>query len=107
MTSLSTHVLDTERGCPAGGVPVTLFRGDQVLAHAETNADGRIPDLGASLDAGVYRLDFDVAAYFTAQGRAAAFLQSCSLDFRVDSADAHYHVPLLLAPYAFSCYRGS
>ena len=108
MTTLSTHVLDVERGVPAAGVPVALVRGDQTLAQAETNADGRIVDLsGGSLDAGTYRLVFDVAAYFTRHGRAAPFLQRVSIDFDVHTAEAHYHVPLLLSPYACTSYRGS
>jgi 5-hydroxyisourate hydrolase len=109
MTTLSTHVLDIERGAPAPGVPIALYRGDQPLASAETNADGRILDLasGVSLDAGSYRIVFDVAAYFARQGRAAPFLQRVSLEFHVNAADAHYHVPLLLSPYACTSYRGS
>jgi 5-hydroxyisourate hydrolase-like protein (transthyretin family) len=45
MTTLSTHVLDIERGAPAVGVPIALYRGDQALALVETNADGRIADV--------------------------------------------------------------
>jgi 5-hydroxyisourate hydrolase len=109
MTTLSTHVLDIERGAPAAGVPIALYRGEQHLALTETNADGRIADLagGASLETGRYRLVFDVAAYFARQGRPAPFLQCVSLEFQVNAADAHYHVPLLLSPYACTSYRGS
>jgi len=109
MTTLSTHVLDIERGAPAAGVPIALYRGDQPLASAETNADGRIGDLtsGASLDAGSYRLVFDVAAYLAHQGRPAPFLERVSIEFRVNASDAHFHVPLLLSPYACTSYRGS
>jgi len=108
VTTLSTHVLDVERGVPATGVPIALFRGDRALAQAETNADGRIADLaGGSVDAGMYRLVFDVAAYFTKLERAAPFLQRVSIEFEVHAADAHYHVPLLLSPYACTSYRGS
>ncbi len=109
MTTLSTHVLDIERGAPAVGVPIALYQGEQPLAVAETNADGRIADLtgGSSLEAGSYRLVFDVAAYFARQGRAVVFLQRVSIDFQVNAADPHYHVPLLLSPYACTSYRGS
>ncbi len=109
MTTLSTHVLDIERGAPAAGVPITLYRGEQRLTLAETNADGRVTDLanGSGLDPGTYRLVFDVAAYFARQGRAAPFLQRVSIDFQVNPADPHYHVPLLLSPYACTSYRGS
>jgi 5-hydroxyisourate hydrolase len=109
MTTLSTHVLDIERGAPAAGVPIALYRGEQPLAQAETNADGRVADLasGASLETGSYRLVFDVAAYFARQGHAAPFLERVSIDFQVNAADPHYHVPLLLSPYACTSYRGS
>jgi 5-hydroxyisourate hydrolase len=107
VTTLSTHVLDIERGIPAVGVRVTLHRDDAQLASAETNADGRIPDLaGVSLQPGTYRIAFDVAAYFARQQRAAPFLQGVSIEFRVQD-ERHYHVPLLMSPYACTSYRGS
>ena len=108
MTTLSTHVLDIERGTPAIGIPVALFRGDHALAHAETNVDGRVPDLaGGSVDPGTYRLVFDVAAYFVARGGTVPFLRRVSIDFDVRAADPHHHVPLLLSAYACTVYRGS
>lgn len=108
MTTLSTHVLDVERGVPAAGVPISLFRGDRPLAQAETNADGRVGDVaGGPLDAGTYRLVFEVAAYFTSLGRDVPFLRRVSIDFDVHASDGHYHVPLLLSAYACTSYRGS
>lgn len=109
MTTLSTHVLDIERGAPAAGVPIALYQGERQLSQAETNADGRIADMasGSALAAGSYRLVFDVAAYFARQGRPAPFLERVSIEFRVNAADPHYHVPLLLSPYACTSYRGS
>jgi 5-hydroxyisourate hydrolase len=105
--TLSTHVLDTERGVPAAGVPVELSQAGRCLARAQTDADGRIGDLGGGpLDTGEYQIAFDVAAYFAAQGRAAPFLRRVTLEFLV-SGGGHYHVPLLLAPYACTSYRGS
>ena len=108
MTTLSTHVLDIERGRPAAGVPVGLYQGERALAQIQTGADGRVADVaGGSLDAGAYRLVFDVAAYFATQRRPAPFLQRVSIEFVVDLTEAHYHVPLLLSPYACTSYRGS
>jgi 5-hydroxyisourate hydrolase len=108
VTTLSTHVLDTERGKPAVGLRVALYRGEQSLAQIETGPDGRVANLaGGSLDAGTYRLVFDVAGYFAAQGRQAPFLERVSVEFRIDTAVPHYHVPLLLTPYACTSYRGS
>jgi 5-hydroxyisourate hydrolase len=106
VTTLSTHVLDVERGIPAPAVPVALYRSETLLAEARTNADGRIALL-ATLDAGTYRIAFDAGAYFASQGRAAPFLKRVMLDFEVDPATPHYHVPLLLSAYACTSYRGS
>jgi 5-hydroxyisourate hydrolase len=108
VTTLSTHVLDIERGTPAPGVPIELFRGEQPLARAQTNADGRVADLaGGPVEPGTYRVVFDVAAYFAARGSSAPFLRRVSIDFDVQANDPHYHVPLLLSAYAFTSYRGS
>jgi 5-hydroxyisourate hydrolase len=108
VTTVSTHVLDVERGISAAGVPVSLYRGRQQLSRASTNADGRISDLShGSLDPGSYRIVFDVAAYFESHGRSVPFVQVVSLEFRIGEADSHYHVPLILSPYACTTYRGS
>jgi 5-hydroxyisourate hydrolase len=115
---LSTHVLDTMHGTPAAGMQVALFttKGELaslvkqfVLNHDGRNPDGMLYD-HASLQAGTYRLVFDVAAYFKARGVALPepnFLNHVSLDFGVAHADQHYHVPLLVSPWSYSTYRGS
>lgn len=94
--SLSTHVLDTGTGRPAAGIHVRLYRGDTLLSHADTDADGRIGDLGRDLDPGLYRIVFAVPG---------AFFSSAA--FEIQLHDGHYHVPLLLAPYGCVTYRGS
>jgi 5-hydroxyisourate hydrolase len=108
VTRLSTHVLDVERGVPAAGVLISLYRGEQLVAHAETDADGRVGNVaGGPVEPGVFRLVFDVAAYFATEQRVAPFLQRVSIEFQVNVADDHCHVPLLLSPYACTSYRGS
>jgi 5-hydroxyisourate hydrolase len=107
MTAITTHVLDTASGTPATGVPVTLDAQDpdgawRELATALTDADGRSPSL-TSADPGVHRLRFDVAAHHGPR----AFFPEVSITFRVDDGEDHLHVPLLLAPYGYSTYRGS
>jgi 5-hydroxyisourate hydrolase len=104
--TISTHVLDVEGGRPAAGITVTLFRladdGRPVrLTQAITNADGRIADLlQRPLLAGDYRLRFD-------SREDAVFFRSIALDFRVTDTSRSYHVPLLLAPFSMTVYRGS
>lgn len=93
--TLSTHVLDTGAGRPAAGVRVEVFRGDERIAAAETDDDGRIAAL-ADVEAGAYRLVFHPPS---------PFFRRVELELALD--DGHYHVPLLLAPYACTTYRGS
>ena len=113
MSGLSTHVLDTARGRPAAGVPVRLERRQgaawETLSTATTGADGRVGSLlptGVPLAAGVYRLTFDLAAYFGARGEAS-FYPEASIVFEVREPDEHHHVPLLVSPHGYTTYRGS
>jgi 5-hydroxyisourate hydrolase len=113
MSGITTHVLDTSRGRPAGGVPVTLeiqTAGDwELLGKGTTNADGRIADLlkgEATIIPGVYRLIFDTATYFSAND-TQSFYPQVSVVFKIENPDQHYHVPLLLSPFGYSTYRGS
>ena len=109
MKSISTHVLDIGVGRPAKGVHVVLTRDDgTVVRDATTDADGRVKDLVAEgkLEAGTYRLRFDVGAYFQAQN-IETFYPEATIVFVVRDANAHYHVPLLLSPFGYSTYRGS
>jgi 5-hydroxyisourate hydrolase len=113
MSTISTHVLDTARGLPAKGIRVTLQRHAgpdkwDVVALGDTNADGRIPDFipaTVALMEGLYRMRFDVAAYFN-EHKTKAFYPYIEVVFDL-GADGHYHVPLLLSPWGFSTYRGS
>jgi 5-hydroxyisourate hydrolase len=105
MSSLSTHVLDTALGRPAQGVPVRLYDGDAVRASGTTDDDGRIAPLEPELAPGTYRLWFDVTAYAESTGQDF-FFPEVSVTFTV-ADERHYHVPLLLSPFAFSTYRGS
>lgn len=109
---ITTHVLDTSRGCPAAGVPVRLERasGDQFLQVGSgiTNSDGRVADLlqPGSLSQGVYRITFDTGAYYDGLG-IAGFYPMAQIVFTIRDPAQHYHVPLLLSPFGYSTYRGS
>lgn len=113
MSGLTTHVLDTMHGRPAAGVAVRLSAGGREVLRTTTNADGRCDQpllSSASIAAGAYRLEFEVGAYFRAQGVALpepAFLETVVIDFGVADPAAHYHVPLLVSPFGYSTYRGS
>ena len=119
MGHLSTHVLDTAHGCPAAGMKVTLQRVDAdgqardvrtvVLDEDGRNEGGPLLD-AASMAVGRWRLVFEVAPYFRAKGVVLPeppFVDTVQLDFGIADAAGHYHVPLLVSPYAFSTYRGS
>ena len=94
--SVSTHVLDTGSGRPAGGVRVELVRGRDVIVAGETDSDGRIPNLVADLDPGRYALVFwPPSPFFT------------RVELEVELVEGHYHVPLLVSPYGCASYRGS
>jgi 5-hydroxyisourate hydrolase len=92
---ISTHVLDTVGGKPAAGVRVELFRADELLASAETDADGRIREL-ADVGPGTYRLVFHPPSPFFTR-----------VELELVLGDDDYHVPLLVSPYACATYRGS
>ena len=116
---LTTHVLDTARGCPAAHMGIELWRlgpggkERRLLKTVRTNADGRIQEAMLAENefaAGVYELDFAVGDYFAEQGVATPdipFLDRVTIRFGIADAEAHYHVPLLVSPWAYSTYRGS
>lgn len=93
--TLTTHVLDTGVGKPAGGVLIVLYRGDMYMAETRTDGDGRAL-LSADLDPGTYRLVFHPPSPFFKR-----------VELEVDLDEGHYHVPLLVSPYACASYRGS
>ena len=113
MGRLTTHVLDTMHGRPAAGVAVRLVSDGMVVTETVTNADGRCDQpllSGETMRAGAYRLEFGVGDYFRGLGVVLAdpaFLDTVAIEFGIADADAHYHVPLLVSPYAYSTYRGS
>jgi 2-oxo-4-hydroxy-4-carboxy-5-ureidoimidazoline decarboxylase len=111
---LSTHVLDTAAGKPAQDVAVELFECDDgemiKLVETLTNDDGRTdaPLLGGGpLRIGQYELRFHLGSYFGPAGGDPPFLDVVPIRFTIAQAEAHYHIPLLVSPFAYSTYRGS
>lgn len=113
MSQITTHVLDTSRGCPAENISLNLcyLKNDkwETIANGKTNADGRVeallPDTSI-LKAGTYRMQFATADYFTEQ-QLSVFYPWVDVVFNLGSSGEHYHIPLLLSPYGYSTYRGS
>lgn len=108
MSHVTTHILDASVGKPADNVEVVLQdESGAVVVTARTDADGRVKDLGPeTLQPGNYRLRFEVAEYF-ARTNTSTFYPVVTIDFAVASTEQHYHVPLLISPFAYSTYRGS
>ena len=117
MGRLTTHVLDTVAGRPGSGMRLALYRLDgaerTLLVETQTNDDGRVdrPLLdGDAMLRGTYELIFHVGHYFRLMGHDLAnpaFLDEVPIRFGIEDASAHYHVPLLVSPFAYSTYRGS
>ena len=113
---LTTHVLDTARGCPGAGIAISLYRvsgnSHRKIAEAVTNADGRtdapiLPE--GKFKIGSYELIFFAGDYLRSHGASSddpLFLDQIPIRFGM-AEEAHYHVPLLLSPYGYSTYRGS
>ncbi|HWC23999.1 MAG TPA: hydroxyisourate hydrolase [Flexivirga sp.] len=111
-STLSTHVLDAVHGTPAAGVRVTVFAqtgagsDGQPIGSGTTDDDGRVAGLVPDgLQHGTYRIVFATGSFFEAAG-VRAFYPEVAITFVVDE-ERHYHVPLLLSPFAYSTYRGS
>lgn len=110
MTRITSHVLDTSTGRPAPGLAIRLERmepgGPVPVASATTNPDGRVGDWSAEASPGRYRLIFETGAWFRAAGRETLYPEIV-IHFEVEAGRPHYHLPLLLAPFGYSTYRGT
>ncbi|KAJ7568562.1 hypothetical protein O6H91_01G038000 [Diphasiastrum complanatum] len=134
---ITTHVLDVSSGRPGSGIEVSLdvlegltpgiksqTQSDQAgawtaIGHSITNEDGRSGPLMApsgQILAGVYRLTFATGRYYTRLQESSGikefsggFYPHVSVIFEVKPSQTfqHFHVPLLLAPYSYTTYRGS
>ena len=112
MSPITTHILDTALGNPAGGVGVRLEvsvdGGWHLVGEGKTDSDGRNKALmeAGTLKPATYRISFDTSGYYTALGQKS-FYPEVRICFVVENTDQHYHVPLLLSPFGYSTYRGS
>ncbi len=112
---LSTHILDIQRGKPAAGVTIVLFRFNEenrefeIIDMGRTDENGRIPNFlrqepGKSNE-GVYKLQFDIRPYFTAQETESIY-PAIEVMFQLQGED-HYHIPITLSANGYSTYRGN
>ena len=111
MTRITTHVLDTSRGQPASGIMVRLDRltgaRSEPVASARTDVEGRVRELTSEpVPTGHYRLSFETAEWFRASGRETLYPEIV-IHFSVSESEPHYHIPVLLAPFGYTTYRGS
>ncbi|WP_375465838.1 hydroxyisourate hydrolase [uncultured Methylobacterium sp.] len=114
---LTTHVLDTASGRPAGGMKIDFYAKDgegyRLVSSTQTNPDGRTDKpllIGEAVKVGQYQIVFHVAEYYTKIGTKISdppFLDTVPVQFSIFDAKAHYHVPLLTTPWSYSTYRGS
>lgn len=114
---LTTHVLDTANGRPAGGMRIDFYKLEgetyRLVSSTQTNKDGRTDKpllVGDAVTVGRYQIVFHVAAYFSALGTPLSeppFLDTVPVQFAIFDAKAHYHVPLLTTPWSYATYRGS
>eukprot|EP00850_Spirogloea_muscicola_P017112 SM000144S00660 [mRNA] locus=s144:72998:75096:+ [translate_table: standard] len=123
---ITTHVLDVSLGAPAAGVRVDLDREDVSAGNGSSTAawlpegssmtdqDGRsgpLLEASGTVQPGTYRLTFHTKLYFlrTRSGEDRPFYPSVSVVFTIgpEQTSQHFHVPVLLAPYSYSTYRGS
>ncbi|KAI7832015.1 transthyretin family protein [Kickxella alabastrina] len=119
VSPITSHVLDAARGTPAQGVPISISYAptseiassgqSSVIGRGVTNSDGRCPLLLDSeyvLKPGVYTVHFDTKTYFALHGEKS-FYPFVDVTFEIDQAAPHYHIPLNLAPFSYTTYRGS
>ncbi|MFS2222231.1 hydroxyisourate hydrolase [Pantoea sp. B65] len=111
MSTISTHVLDTALGKPAGGVVIALEQDSTTgwlpVVKGQTDSDGRIKDFTTEpLTPGHYRLTAEIGDYFAISGRDALYV-TAQIDFIIPATGSHYHLPFLISPWSWSTYRGS
>lgn len=112
ISRLSTHVLDTSLGRPAGRIPAVLEHmgpdGSAVeVGRGMTDLDGRIQQLNAvPLQPGEYRLVLVSGGYFQ-EYHDAVFYPTIAVQFILSGDREHYHLAVLTSTYSYTTYLGS
>jgi 5-hydroxyisourate hydrolase len=109
MNRITTHVLDTVLGKPAGGIAVRLEKQEggswMQISTGATDSDGRCPNLAPAAESGIYRTTFSTGEYLKRMGRRSIY-HEIAITFAC-SGEPHYHLPLLLSDNSYTTYRGS
>jgi 5-hydroxyisourate hydrolase len=112
MSQITTHVLDTSSGRPAGGININLYGREnenwKFIAEGNTDDNGRLGDLlkpDGVLEKGIYKLKFETGLYFK-EKKLKCFYPYVEIIFEIDTGE-HYHIPLLLSPFGYTTYRGN
>lgn len=116
MPGISIHVVDVSRGVLCEGMAVAVYAldpmGDEMpIARGRVGHNGILDDaaLAATFTAGVYRAVFHVGDYYKSAGialPAVPFLDVVTYDFGIDDPKQHYHLPMKVTPWGYSCFRG-
>ena len=112
---VSIHVVDVSRGVVAGGMRVEVFATAPArtrLCSGAINAKGVLDDpvlMSDAMQMGYYEAVFYAAEYYRAASvalPATPFLDVVTYRFAIGDARQHYHLPMKLTPWGYSCFRG-
>ena len=110
---LSIHVVDVSRGIVATGMRIELFQCEPrtLIASGAISARGTLDDpaLDTRMIPGMYEAVFHVAQYYRETGHALPeipFLDVISYRFGIADSSQHYHLPMKMTPWGYSCFRG-
>jgi 5-hydroxyisourate hydrolase len=112
MPGISIHVVDVSRGKVAQGMRVSLVEvsSNRMIADGLIGANGLLdsPALAQTFVAGFYEAQFYAGDFFAAQnsGSVMPFLDVITYRFGIGSSQEHYHLPMKLTPWGYSCFRG-
>ena len=110
---ISIHVVDVSRGVVAAGMHVDVYASEprRLLASGSISATGVLdaPALSATMAVGHYEAVFHAADYYRTAGvavPATPFIDVVTFRFGIDRPDQHYHLPMKMTPWGYSCFRG-
>jgi 5-hydroxyisourate hydrolase len=112
MPGISIHVVDVSSSKVAQGMRVSLVdvMSNRVIADGLIGINGLLdsPMLAQTFAAGFYEARFYVGEFFAEKSPANGipFLDIIHYRFGINSPQEHYHLPMKLTPWGYSCFRG-